>query len=605
MTKVVLADTQSGYNLSKINQNFDTIESELNDKVLYRDNPTGEPNQMEDVLDMNNNRIINLPAPSNPNDAARLADIPTEPVPIGTTTALLTTFSPASNIASTNVQAAIEEVNNDLRNDLASSASASVGTGMIGQKRSDTGTVAKTLRQWINYQPLSFGSDFGADDGGVTNVASLLQAALDAVEARGGGQLVIPWPAVSYNLGTTTILIPTNTELYVQGTPNIVSGGQPFTYSGTDAAFATKFGETDQVNNRGIAVINAGVNLTGVGATGFRFRRIRDLYLQCCVVRITANSQTGFRFMGERGGGTYAGVFDTVGIRLASYANSTSLTGVKHYVLSGTDGDGQCNSNSFYGLRAGGVGKCLEVGPSLNNSWYNLSMEAPGQTEDFIHFLAAASKNTVYDLYAGDAPSGYTGKIMRCDNGSPGATENRLIRYNAGQNVDDYDLSLGAVANNNEAISAAGVRYVSGTGAIADAIGVQGETYSRIEMDPDEIRFGNGTSAPVRAWPGDEVENNIYSSALGTLTPNILTGRSKFVRFDAGASGTLTVAAPTNAHASGGDAMEFFIYNNSGVSINLSWNAAYVPVASFPTSIANGVRLHVSVRNVATNWWYR
>lgn len=58
--KLVLADTAAGYNLSKLNNNFNLIESELQSNVLYRNNPTGEPNQMENDLDLNNYNIINV-----------------------------------------------------------------------------------------------------------------------------------------------------------------------------------------------------------------------------------------------------------------------------------------------------------------------------------------------------------------------------------------------------------------------------------------------------------------------------------------------------------------------------------------------------------------
>ena len=59
MAKLNLSDVASGYNRQRINQNFQDIETELNDKVLYRNNPTGEPNQMENDLDMNSNDILN------------------------------------------------------------------------------------------------------------------------------------------------------------------------------------------------------------------------------------------------------------------------------------------------------------------------------------------------------------------------------------------------------------------------------------------------------------------------------------------------------------------------------------------------------------------
>ena len=61
--KVVLDDIPSGYNLSKINENFGKIETALNEEVLYRKLLTGDPNQMETPLDMNGKRIYNLPEP--------------------------------------------------------------------------------------------------------------------------------------------------------------------------------------------------------------------------------------------------------------------------------------------------------------------------------------------------------------------------------------------------------------------------------------------------------------------------------------------------------------------------------------------------------------
>lgn len=61
MSKIELDPITSGYNLSKINENFQRIEGELNDKVLYRQVLSGEPNAMQANLDMNSNRILNLP----------------------------------------------------------------------------------------------------------------------------------------------------------------------------------------------------------------------------------------------------------------------------------------------------------------------------------------------------------------------------------------------------------------------------------------------------------------------------------------------------------------------------------------------------------------
>lgn len=64
MAKLTLENTLSGYRSNTVvNANNDKIEDALNNRVLYRDNPTGEPNQMESNLDMNSKRILNLPVP--------------------------------------------------------------------------------------------------------------------------------------------------------------------------------------------------------------------------------------------------------------------------------------------------------------------------------------------------------------------------------------------------------------------------------------------------------------------------------------------------------------------------------------------------------------
>lgn len=74
MSKIELDDITSGYSVAKINNNFQKIEDEINNKMLSRQ-PNTEPNVMLDVLDMNSNRIINLPAPVDPTDPIRLMDV--------------------------------------------------------------------------------------------------------------------------------------------------------------------------------------------------------------------------------------------------------------------------------------------------------------------------------------------------------------------------------------------------------------------------------------------------------------------------------------------------------------------------------------------------
>lgn len=75
MSKIILDDDSTNLNPLRINENFRKIEEEFNEKVLYRKNPEGEPNEMENHLDMNGYRIFNLPKPTESHEPLRLLDI--------------------------------------------------------------------------------------------------------------------------------------------------------------------------------------------------------------------------------------------------------------------------------------------------------------------------------------------------------------------------------------------------------------------------------------------------------------------------------------------------------------------------------------------------
>jgi len=76
MAKIVLDNIATGFGGTvKTNSNNDKVEAEFQDKVLYRDNPVGEPNQMMQELDMNSNRIINLADGVQASDAATFAQL--------------------------------------------------------------------------------------------------------------------------------------------------------------------------------------------------------------------------------------------------------------------------------------------------------------------------------------------------------------------------------------------------------------------------------------------------------------------------------------------------------------------------------------------------
>jgi hypothetical protein len=76
MAKIDLNTVSSGYlSQAALNANFTAIEDEFQNKVLYRDNPSGEPNSMQNDLDMNGFHILNA-GNINPVDADTISYTP-------------------------------------------------------------------------------------------------------------------------------------------------------------------------------------------------------------------------------------------------------------------------------------------------------------------------------------------------------------------------------------------------------------------------------------------------------------------------------------------------------------------------------------------------
>lgn len=76
MSKITLDNVPSGFNLTKINENFQKIEDVINDDVLHRKNTDNLlPNNLEVDLDANGYRIYNLPAPTSGGEPVRLKDL--------------------------------------------------------------------------------------------------------------------------------------------------------------------------------------------------------------------------------------------------------------------------------------------------------------------------------------------------------------------------------------------------------------------------------------------------------------------------------------------------------------------------------------------------
>lgn len=102
MSKITLDSVASGYDLSKINNNFQTIEDELNDKVLYRNNPVGEVNTLITAIDCNDKSLYNLPEPTLSHQVATKNYVDTAPT---TNAAAAAASAAAAAVSETNAAA--------------------------------------------------------------------------------------------------------------------------------------------------------------------------------------------------------------------------------------------------------------------------------------------------------------------------------------------------------------------------------------------------------------------------------------------------------------------------------------------------------------------
>lgn len=289
MAKITLNKPTSGYNLAAINENFTRIEAEFQDKVLYRNNPVGEANTLQTDVDVNSKRLYNLGAPQQPNDAARFGDIPLTPIPIGTTTALLTSFAPTANISAINVQAAIEELDSEkVRVDSLASAS---GAGLVGWIRNAIGAVGSTLLRWMGLQPISV-TDFMTEaqivdvraNTALVDVTAAIQSAITHVALIGGGQL--RFPEGTYRISSVLNISGNNIHCLGAGRKatkilQVTAGAGVFT--------TTK--EYFTLDHMAIEYLNQGtIGGVAVNISGAFYSTIDDIYIKKAYIGFSYNS---------------------------------------------------------------------------------------------------------------------------------------------------------------------------------------------------------------------------------------------------------------------------------------------------------------------------
>ena len=202
--KLNLPDVTNSNSVSVINSNFTAIEQELQNKVLYRDNPNGEPNTLETALDANGQEIYNVGNLRTTNlyiNGDRVVpeslviidgdDISDALLKVANLSDLSNPSIARDNIGLGNVNNT-SDANKPVSLPTASALSAKQDTlvsgvnikTVSGNSILGSGNIAVSS-PWINVV------DYGADKAGVADSASAFQSAVNALPAT-GGRIVVP-----------------------------------------------------------------------------------------------------------------------------------------------------------------------------------------------------------------------------------------------------------------------------------------------------------------------------------------------------------------------------------------------------------------------------
>lgn len=247
--KISLNSILSGFHLTKLNDNFQKIQDELNNKVLYRDNPLGEPNAVASDVDMNGKVLYNLPTPVLPSQAARLQDILNSQS--GLNVANFTIFSPYKNVTSTTVQGAIQEIKDDVDAIVVNTNVIHTGTGAISR------TVQDVFRERLSVK------DYGALGDGVADDTASITLAL--------AQGIITKRKVFFPAG---IYLVTSSLPFIQGTQIYGELGAAYDNGFDIPPLATTINFRPTVANSDLFVAS------GVNEAGFRLNySVEGLYI--------------------------------------------------------------------------------------------------------------------------------------------------------------------------------------------------------------------------------------------------------------------------------------------------------------------------------------
>lgn len=266
-----IGNLASGFRSSnKLNENFESIK-EAFDKTLSRDG--SGPNYMESELDMNSNRIINLPEPVNPNDAARLADV--NPLESDVVQELLDAAAEAIAVAEEVAEGFDGKVNTSLDN---------LATDTLSAKETRPAAFGSAVRTPRSPEVekteniILYAADFGVKADNVTDDGPAWNAVIAHAKAQGlACEILTPQTGISR---VSQTVLNDGHNILIRGPGAGIShdvAGAPFPFS-----FAPHSGFTGTLCKHASPINPSGPRIKGGGFVGVSFagRPSRALHVQ-------------------------------------------------------------------------------------------------------------------------------------------------------------------------------------------------------------------------------------------------------------------------------------------------------------------------------------
>lgn len=535
-----------------INNNSAAIETAL-ENTLSRDGTS--PNQMLSHLDMNSNRVINLPGPTSELEPLRLKD--------------LTDFNEMGTITVPS---------------LASQAEAEAGVNNANYM--SPLRTAQSFSSFMTGRPFNI-LDFGAVGDGATDNSTAIQDALDEAGDNGGGTVLVPDGIFSFS---TSLDIPNGVTLEGTGHVYLSTGGPRLVYTGTSQALRTKAGFADTGRSLSVGVKNLKILCSGAGATAIHVESASHCFLQRLVIRLEGTNQVGIRMLAERAGGTEAGNFYNYlnAIRISGNDEANGHIGID---LTGTVGDGQNNANIFSSINMTELTTGWRVGPSTTNIVYGFSCET---MTTGISILANAESNTFDGGHFEDLTT-----AMSC---AASSSDNKANNCSTGGGVTN--LSDSGTNNTFEED-----QRIFTTNALTHRYRLPSDSEIRNGIGTGGLYLGDGSVSPTttgstarrirREWFVHE--DLAVSSADSSVTINLNNGYHKFISLETGTSGTTTISAPTNSNSEG-EIITIELINNTAAQRTIAWNAVYVTNSRLPTTLEVSERFTTDFRRRGNNW---